>query len=503
MKKLVCALMVAFSAVASAQAPGGGLRDPRVTQWIAQHQPQLMQEYLQLISTPDVHGDLPNLRRNADLLRTMLQNHGMQAQVWSGPGAPVVFGEHRVAGATRTILFYIHYDGQPVEPKKWAQPDPFTPVLRKGSLESGAETVTDIASLKDFPAEWRVYARASADDRGPILALCAAMSAIQREPTSNIKVYLDGEEEGSGPSLADAIAHHADDLKADLMVLLDGPQHPSRRPTMYYGARGGAGLEITVYTARQGMHSGNYGNWMPDANVRLSQLISTMVQPDGRVAIKGFYDDVPPFDAATKKMFREVPDDSAAMRQQFGIGSVDGAATSLQEGLNLPSFSVHDMHGGELGGVIPGSATARIAMRLVQENDPRTMIDRVIEHIRAQGYFIVEKDPDIATLAAHPRIAKVTSRAGTATAGGAWRTDPASPAGKFVHDAIVSTWGNVVEVRTLGGSVPARPFLESLKLPVIGVALANYDDNQHADNENMRLGNLWDGAETLAGILTH
>jgi acetylornithine deacetylase/succinyl-diaminopimelate desuccinylase-like protein len=154
--------------------------------------------------------------------------------------------------------------------------------------------------------------------------------------------------------------------------------------------------------------------------------------------------------------------------------------------------------------VIPGSATARIAMRLVTENDPSKMIDRVVEHIRKQGYFITESDPDIATLAAHPLIAKVTYRKGGEAGGGAWRTDPASAAGHFVHDALVATWGNqVVEVRTLGGGVPARPFIDKLHLPVIGISLANYDDNQHTDNENMQLGNLWDGAETIAGILLH
>ena len=250
------------------------------------------------------------------------------------------------------------------------------------------------------------------------------------------------------------------------------------------------------------MHSGNYGNWLPDANVRLSQLLASMVTPTGKVAIEGFYDDVLPFPAAAVKMMQEVPDDNAAMRKEYGVGSTDGAASSLQEGLNLPSFSVHMMKGGEVGGVIAASATAEIALRLVKENSPRTMVDRVLAHIRKQGYFVVDKDPDTATLAAHPRIAKVTTRA--AAVSGAWRTDPETPAVTFIADALRARYGRaVVRIRTLGGGIPAGPFITAFQVPTVGVSLANYDDNQHTDNENLRLGHLWKGIDTLAALMTH
>ena len=270
---------------------------------------------------------------------------------------------------------------------------------------------------------------------------------------------------------------------------------------MYYGARGGAGLEVTVYTANSAMHSGNYGNWLPDANVRLSQLLASMVDPTGKVAIEGFYDDVLPFPAAAAKMMQEVPDDSAAMRRLYGLGSTDGAASSLQEGLNLPSFSVHMMRGGEVGGVIAASATAEIALRLVKENSPGRMVGRVLAHIREQGYFVVDHEPDTATLVDHPRIAKVTVRAPATS--GAWRTDPDVPEARFVTDALRSRWGQgLVRIRTLGGGVPASPFIDAFHVPTVGISLANFDDNQHTDNENLRLGNLWNGIFTFAAIMT-
>jgi acetylornithine deacetylase/succinyl-diaminopimelate desuccinylase-like protein len=226
-----------------------------------------------------------------------------------------------------------------------------------------------------------------------------------------------------------------------------------------------------------------------------------MFDPKGKVVIDGFYHDVLPFPPAAVKMMQEVPDDSETMRRLYGLGSTDGAASSLQEGLNLPAFSVHVMRGGEVGGVIAASSTAEIALRLVKENSPRQMVDRVVAHIRKQGYFIVDKDPDAATLAAHPRIAKVTTRGGATS--GAWRTDPEIPEARFITDALrAHSQGRLVRIRTLGGGVPAGPFIDTFHVPTLGLSLANYDDNQHTDNENLRLGNLWNGIATLAAIMT-
>src|SRR3954469_25423678 len=492
---LVCAVVgpLAFAAHGFAQPPDG-------ERYVREHQPAIVREFMDLVAIPNVRSDLANIKRNAEFLRQMLDRRGMKAEVWETPSTPLVYGERLVPGAARTILFYIHFDGQPVDKAGWKQPDPWTPIIRAGTLEDNAEEIRDWPSRSTFPDAWRIYARAAGDDKGPIQAFVSATDAIGGKPTQTIKVILHGEKEGGGPALDFVVKNHADKLRCDVLLILDGPQHPSGNPTIYYGARGGAGLTVTVYTAKSAMHSGNYGNWLPDANVRLAQLIASMVGPDGKVAIGGFYDDVPPFSPAALKMMQEVPDDSATMRKLYGLGSTDGAAASLQEGLNLPSFSVHMMKGGEVGGVIAASATAEIAMRLVKENSPRQMIERVVAHIRQQGYFVVETEPDTATLTAHPRIAKVTTRGGGA--GGAWRTDPDIAEARFITDALRARWGErVVRIRTLGGSVPAGPFIDTFHVPTLGLSLANYDDNQHTDNENLRLGNLWSGIRTLAAIM--
>jgi acetylornithine deacetylase/succinyl-diaminopimelate desuccinylase-like protein len=492
---IVSAAVLVSTSLVAAQEDG-------VDRWIRDHQPSIVSELIGLLSIPNVRTDIPNIAKNADYLRQMLDRRGMAPEIWTTPSTPIVYGERVVPGARRTVLFYIHYDGQPVDPAGWAQPDPYTPLLRTGTIEQGGQQVEAIASRSTFPDEWRLYARSAGDDKGPIEAFVAALDAIGAGATQNIKVILHGEEEGDGPALRYVVQNHAGKLRSDVLIIVDGPQHASGRPTVFYGARGGAGLTVTVYTAKSAMHSGNYGNWLPDANVRLAQLIASMVHPSGKIAIDGFYDDVLPFPPAAAKMMDEVPDDSETMRRLYGLGSTDGAASSLQQGLNLPALSVHMMKGGEIGGVIAANATAEIAMRLVKENAPRTMVDRVVEHIRKQGYFIVDRDPDVSTLAAHPRIAKVTVR-GAGPSSGAWRTDPDVPEATFVTAALRARWGDrVVRIRTLGGGVPAAAFIDAFHVPTVGLSLANYDDNQHTANENLRLGNLWSGIATLAAVMT-
>lgn len=492
---------IAVSCLVLACAVSLAAQRPDVKRYVDEHQPAILREFLALVAIPNVRTDLPNIRRNAEQLKAMLDKRKMAAEIWDTPSTPMVFGERRSAGAAKTILFYIHFDGQPVDPKAWKQPNPFTPVVRTGSLEDGGEVVADPFSRTTYPDSWRVYARSAGDDKGPIQAFVSALDALGDAPTHNIKVILHGEEEGGGPALDAVIKAHGDALRSDVLIILDGPQHPSGKPTIYYGARGGATVNVTVYTAKSAMHSGNYGNWQPDANVRLSQLLASMVEPSGRVAIEGFYADVPPFSPADLQLLRGVPDDTASMRRAYGVGSVDGAVQSLQEGLNVPALSVHRMEGGEVGGVIAAKASAEIALRLVKENSPRQMADRVIEHIRKQGYFIVSEEPSVETLASHPRVAKVTSRAGATS--GAWRTDASLADVQFVSDALRRQWGEApVRIRTLGGGVPASPFIEAFHVPTVGVSLANYDDNQHSDNENLRLGNLWNGIVSLAALMS-
>ena len=343
MRTATILLIAAMSAFGQNSTPA----DVRI--WVRAHNTSILHEFTGLLAIPNVHGDIPNLKKNAEYLREMLTRRCMNPEICqSTPDvAPTLYAEKLVPGATRTILFYILYDGQTVIRATWKQEDPFLPVLRNNSIDSGGKVLANASSLREFLPDWRIYARGAGDDKGPIEAFVSALDALGGSLANNIKVILDGEEEGGGAGLPAALRSHHDRLHSDVMVFLDGPQHPTGRPTIYYGARGGTGVEVTVYTARAGMHSGNYGNWMPDANVRLAQLVASMVEPSGKVLIDGFYSDVLPLPADAIKMIDAVPDDTAAMQKTYGVGSPDGAARSLQEGLNLPSFSVHMLKGGK------------------------------------------------------------------------------------------------------------------------------------------------------------
>ena len=173
------------SSAALALARSSFAQQTDVERYVREHQPAIVREFMDLVAIPNVRTDLPNIKRNAEQLRQMLERRGMKPEVWETPSTPLVYGERLVPGATRTVLFYIHFDGQPVDKARWKQPDPFRRrSLRAGSLEEGAEEVVDWSHARTtFPDDWRIYARSAGDDKGPIQAFVSAMDAIGGKPT--------------------------------------------------------------------------------------------------------------------------------------------------------------------------------------------------------------------------------------------------------------------------------------------------------------------------------
>jgi acetylornithine deacetylase/succinyl-diaminopimelate desuccinylase-like protein len=503
MKRLsfVC-IALAFSGAASAQT------DLRTSTraWVEANRPQILSELTELLSIPNVAADRANIRRNADHLRAMLERRGFAAEVLETPGNPIVYGERRVPGATRTLLLYAHYDGQPVEPSLWKQPDPFTPVLRTGRVDQGGRDVGALAPGTRIDDDWRLYARSASDDKSPIVALCAALDALkaaQLAPTSNLRVILDGEEEASSPSLVPAIGRYRDKLGADLMVIFDGPIHTSGKPTVVFGARGIATFDLTVFGPKSGVHSGNYGNWIPNPAERLASLLATMKSDDGRVTVAGFYDAVAPLTADERAMLDAVPEDSARVLTAFGVAAPARAFPKWQDALQAPTLNVRGLVSGHVGAgartIIPDSATAAIDIRLVKETRGEDLVEKVRAHVRAQGYVLVDGEPDDRTRAAHEKIARI---AVSETITNAFRTSPSDPLARGVVSAIERTYGAApVRLRTLGGTVPIAPFIDALGFPAVIVPVVNFDNNQHEENENLRLGHLFDAIVTMAAVL--
>jgi acetylornithine deacetylase/succinyl-diaminopimelate desuccinylase-like protein len=483
-----------------------------VERYVSGHQQEILGELVSLLSIPNVASDKPNIRKNAELLRQMLGRRGFTTEILETDVNPLVYGELRVPGASRTLLWYAHYDGQPVDPKLWKQDSPFKPILREGRMEDGAKEIPNFASLKTFPPGARVYARSASDDKAPIVALLAAIDALSasgQQPRSNVRLILDGEEEASSRGLTSSLPKYKDKYQAGMMLVLDGPLHSSGKPTIVFGGRGIATLELTVFGPKFALHSGHYGNWAPNPAMDLIQLIASTKDENGRVLVEGFYDDVPPFTPEEKRILASVPDEPKELMQFFGISRTDKVGGNLQEALQYPSLNVRGLRSAYIGSeartIIPESATASIDIRLVKETDPDRMIRRVRDHIRKQGFTIVDKEPDDAIRAKYPRIVMVSSGSGGATFAGtkAYRTELNHPASIEVTNLMQRTWNEMpVRIRTMGGTVPMAPFAETLGFPIISIPVVNFDNNQHSENENLRLENLWKAIVTFAAVLT-
>jgi acetylornithine deacetylase/succinyl-diaminopimelate desuccinylase-like protein len=479
----------------------------QVDAWVRANQKAIVTELVTLLKIPNVAADKENIRKNATLLREMLARRGFTAELLATPGNPLVWGEMKVPGATRTLLLYAHYDGQPVNPKDWKQASPFTPLLRDGRMEDGAQDLGDPLARASYEPRERIYARSASDDKAPIVALLAAFDALKAarvQPTSNIRIILDGEEEAGSPSLVPAIGQYREKLAADAMFIFDGPVHPSERPTIVYGARGNLTVQLTVFGPKFPLHSGHYGNWAPNPAMRLAELLATMKDDNGKVTIEGFYDTVPPFTAEERAILDGVPDDPAALQKLFGIAGPESPGLKLQDALQYPSLNVRGLSsafiGGEARTIIPATAIAELDIRLVKETPPNRLHDLLVAHIRKQGWHVVTSDPDDATRAKFSRIVKVTSR-GDGT--NAYRTSPMLPISKQLIAAMTAMFGEPpVQIRTSGGTVPIAPFIDALGFPALAVPTVNFDNNQHGENENLRLGHFFRSIPTLAAVLT-
>ncbi|MGA2150106.1 MAG: M20/M25/M40 family metallo-hydrolase, partial [Bryobacteraceae bacterium] len=216
-------------------------------EWRIAHERAIVDEFIALLAIPNVSRDRMNIERNAETIARMLEQRGVASRLVSAPGAnPVVFGEIRTPGASRTIVFYAHYDGQPLDPKEWATP-PFEPVLRDKPFQDGGKLVALPAAGQRFDPEWRLYARGSGDDKAPIAAMLTALDAIRAagiQTRSNIKFAFEGEEEGGSPNLERILDANRELFSGDLWLMCDGPVYQTGQQQIVFGARGDTGLDV-------------------------------------------------------------------------------------------------------------------------------------------------------------------------------------------------------------------------------------------------------------------
>lgn len=503
-------MKLAFAAAALAFAPGilsafslDAIRAHRTAQ-----QQELIAEYREFVAIPNVTRDQENIRRNAEFIVAMMRKRGIAAELLEGDSPavnPAVFGEVQVPGATQTVVFYAHYDGQPVNPRQWAEGlEPFTPVFLTAPVERGGKIV-DWQPGQPIDPTWRLSGRGAADDKAGVFTILNAYDALVRTgsaPTVNVKFFFEGEEEVGSTNLRALLRKHRAKLASDLWIISDGPRHVSGRKLVQFGVRGDVNMDLTVYGPKRPLHSGNFGNWAPNPAQRLVSLLATMKDDEGRVLIPGFYDDYVQFSETERLAMREASFADEALKRELGLHTTEVPSRSLYEGFELPSLNINGIQSANVGrlaaNIIPTSARVTLDLRLVLGNDVQRQIGRVVDHLKAQGWHVLDREPTDEERLAHPKLIRVESGQGY----NAQRTPMNLPIARAVIAAVESSTSEpVVKLPTVGGSLPLIIIEEELGAKIIAVPVVNYDNNQHAENENVRVDYLFEGIDTMAALM--
>src|SRR6267378_4819687 len=408
---------------------------------------RIMRELTEFLAIPNVASDTENIQKNAAHLVEMLEARGIETHLLpiSGRG-PVVFGKLNAPDAKRTVIFYAHYDGQPVDPAAWTDGKPFEPVLRSDAIEAGGKRIPPPDKHPGaYNDNWRIYARSAADDKSPILALLAAIDALRvaRIPLGvNLKVIFEGEEEAGSTNLQRTLELHKNLFGADLIITADGPVHQSGRPLVFFGNRGDIGVGVTVYGPVRALHSGHYGNWAPNPAMGLSRLLASMKDADGRVLMDGYYDDVTPLGDAEKRALAEMPVNDTDLERELGIAKPEGGGQKLAELIMQPSLNIRGVRSAYVGeqaqNVVPDRAEASLDARLVKGEDTQKKFEQIVAFIRKQGYYVIDREPTIEERRTHARIAKVIYEGGYRAS----RTPMDLPMSKAIVEVVRGAAGN-------------------------------------------------------------
>lgn len=463
-----------------------------------------IEEIKDFVAIPNDALDYEDINKNIDWLTKKFNLRGFTTKIIETDGAPLFFAELPIKNSRPTILFYMHFDGQSVDPSKWDQIDPYQVVIKEkdGSNWNQIEW-SDLDNSLNY--DWRLFGRSTSDDKGPIVMFLNAIDLLKKnkkEIPFNVKIILDSEEEKSSVPLPKAVRENHELLLADFLIINDGPVHHSNRPTLVFGCRGITTLSITTFGPIKPQHSGHYGNYAPNPGFRLAHLLASMKDENGKVIIDGYYDGID-LDASTSEILKSVPDDITSIHNTLAIHSPETVGSYYQESLQYPSLNIRGLSSGWTGKkartIVPDRAVADIDIRLVIESDGDRLKNLVKKHIEAQGYFITDKEPTIDERMRYAKIVMI--KEGTVT--NPFRTDLNNTYGIWISNILKNTFSeDVVKIRTMGGTVPISPFINELKIPAFIVPMVNPDNNQHSPNENLRIGQIAYGIELFYSILS-
>ncbi len=405
-----------------------------------------------------------DVRRCADWCADEMRRIGLQnVRLIDTPGNPVVYGDWLGAPGAPTILFYGHYDVQPVDPLELWESPPFEATIRDGEI----------------------YARGSADDKGQVFMHFKAIEAHMKQNGAlpvNMKIILEGEEEVGSVNLDNFIHAHKSELTADVVVISDSPMFARGVPSMCYGLRGLVYFQIDLRGSSTDLHSGSFGGAVANPAFVLSQMIAQMKDRGGRIKIPGFYDDVVPLQDEERKAWASLPYNEKKFKKDFGIPKVTGETgyTTLERTWARPTFEVNGLLSGFTGEgaktVLPAVAMAKVSMRLVPNQHP----DKI-----AQLFEDYVKDITPGTVEL-----KITRMHG----GKPWMTSYDNPFVQAAGRAIEKGFGRKPVFTREGGSIPVvSTFQEELGLPSVLFGVGLPDENAHAPNEKLDVGNFHGG----------
>lgn len=503
--------IVIFAALAgvdaAAQGPGGtevATVHEAINEYRAGKEARIIEDFVRLLSLPNVASNLPDMERNAKHIRGLLEPRGFSTLRLSAGGAPYVYAELTNPGATETLLIYAHFDGQPVQEENWAF-SPFSPTLLDAPIGAGGKVVEVDQIDGNLDPESRLYARSAGDDKMPIIALVHALDALAANTidlTVNLKLLLDGEEETGSPTVGQIIDEHKDLLDADLLLFCDGPMHQSRQTQLVFGVRGDTSVDITTYGATRPLHSGHYGNWAPNPIMQLAYLLTSMRDETGRILIDGYYDDVTPLSELEQDAIASMPDVTRSLQDELSVHTPEGGGMRLEELIALPAVNARGIVAGGVGAkgrnIILSTATTSLDLRLVPNQTPQRVRELIEAHVEQQGFHIVHEEPTADTLRSHAKVARMQwDDSGYP----ALRTALDHPASLRLTRLMRLISPDLIVTPSMGGSLPLHEFGKRLSAPIIILPLANHDNNQHAENENIRLQNLWDAISIYGTIL--
>ncbi len=439
-----------------------------VWSYIDRSVPQMIEDLMPLLRQPSISADGTGVVECAHMLAALMREEGIDTQVIPTTGYPVVVGTAHPFPDKPTLLVYGHYDVQPVEPEAaWTSP-PFEPTIRDG----------------------RIYGRGTADNKGQLFAQLMAhraWRAVRGSAPVNLTFIFDGEEESGSANLPQFAREHADLLAADAVYLSDGPIDDSGSYRVALGVRGMLGIELKANGAPRDHHSGHMGNLLPNPAWELVELLQSLRAPDGRVLVDGFYDQVDAPEPAAARAAAELPIDVKAFLDDHGVDRLAPLPESgFYERLMFhPTLNICGLSAGYTGPgaktIIPATATARLDIRLVMDQDPDTVYDAIAAHVRRHA----------------PHVS--TRRVGGGVRPS--RTPADHPAVDLFRAAVESATGApALLFPSTGGTLPDYVFTRILGLPLVKVPYANADEANHAPNENFEIARFAGGTRIAASI---